>query len=507
MNALSTSRNIADFNQLNSSFERIQNVMSSFKRISTIDPYKPTKKRQTVLTKFIFSIQELGSTLDKEDVSDRGKSISNSLQELNKFIESGVSFHKKNTKEHESSLFGSVITSIVAVVGIYHILDGVVKGIFPSIAKSFLPSEYKITGETKKDFANLIKSVESQEEGYLASYNKWYGGEDVTTLTIKEVLEAQEKGLRENKRTMITSGPNKGKRSSAIGLYQITSTTLKDLVDQGVVSESDIFTPETQDKLGWYLLVRAGFYEFAADKLDVYTFIKNLRSTWEGLNNISDTELINFLNDLKQKHLNLIERKYPEPSTFLLESVKDVEKYIEFGTNTGSKENYLKLDPKLRDSINSLAKYYYINYGSKLKIESAHRSEEENIAVGGSTKSRHLKGLAVDIPEKQVLELKDVLHQFGLESIGIEKKWKEEIHHIQFRKNLRADVNKREYGDGLYDESYTLPPNSNIITYTEHIKRPTRQTIIYKNDTEKNIIRKYYPPTQKFPLTKKIMVG
>lgn len=67
----------------------------------------------------------------------------------------------------------------------------------------------------------------------------YFGGRKLTQLTVAEALQFGKNVLLKNSGNL---------NSSAMGAYQITYTTLNDLVKAGAVSESDLFNAETQDK-------------------------------------------------------------------------------------------------------------------------------------------------------------------------------------------------------------------------------------------------------------------
>ena len=490
---------------LNPNLIKIRGTLEKLKNFSKVQlPKKKKQKKENrnlvkIVTKNKFSnIQSLLE--DKPDVFDNDKSFPDFLEKLNNSIPN----LKKIFRPSENDESISIVT-IISMLSLFGISIGL-------LAKLLSPpsEELSMSGKVTEDFSSFVKKYESQKEGYKASYNKWAAGKDVNSMTVGEVLKEQEEALRDNKRTEITSGPNKGKRSSAVGLYQVTNTTLKELVKKGVVKKTDVFNKETQDKIGLYLLNRRGFSQFVQGKMTAKEFIKNLRLEWEGFKNVSDEELINFVERLKQEQL---ESQKPQPvdekrvneilkkDTF---SDKEADKYIDYGKNTGSKEHFNELNPILKKKILGLAEYYHSKYNKKLKIESAKRSSLENLNVGGSPTSRHLQGLAVDIPQKQVLQLKDVLKSFGLESLGLKKNWKEEIHHIQLIENIQArnfskvpDLYTEDFDSMSYEERFYSQNNEHTPNFT---------SLIYVNDTEHNVINEYYPESPKFPLSEALKV-
>lgn len=98
---------------------------------------------------------------------------------------------------------------------------------------------------------------------------------------------------------------------------------------------------------------------------------------------------------------------------------KDV---INFGTNTGSQENFNKLNDVVREAFINMAIEYNALTGKKLSINSAFRSPEDQAAVdsGGRPKaapgaSLHQRGLAVDIntAEAEFLKQQGLLDKYG----------------------------------------------------------------------------------------------
>ena len=100
---------------------------------------------------------------------------------------------------------------------------------------------------TADEVLELIGSLEAPE-----GFNQYYGGikehppKPLTFMTVGEVLDWQRRAAR----TSV---------STAAGRFQIIRPTLQGLVNQGVVSESERFSPETQTKLGRHLLAQTGF--------------------------------------------------------------------------------------------------------------------------------------------------------------------------------------------------------------------------------------------------------
>lgn len=97
-------------------------------------------------------------------------------------------------------------------------------------------------------------------------------------------------------------------------------------------------------------------------------------------------------------------------------TITNINDLFNFGSGTGSKENFEKLDPKFKNALINAAKDYNSATGDKLRINSAHRNEEENKNVGGVPNSRHLQGKAVDIQQHTDPRVDEIMARHGLKS-------------------------------------------------------------------------------------------
>ena len=133
-----------------------------------------------------------------------------------------------------------------------------------------------------KPLLDFIGKVESSK-----GYNYEYGNKklDLSNMTIKEVLEHQEKRRREN----VTS--------SAVGRYQFIYKTLRDLVLTESGKEKNPkdlpldakFTPELQDKAATILLQRRGLDQYLAGTISPEVFSKEIAKEWASMPLIEDT--------------------------------------------------------------------------------------------------------------------------------------------------------------------------------------------------------------------------
>ncbi len=108
------------------------------------------------------------------------------------------------------------------------------------------------------------------------------------------------------------------------------------------------------------------------------------------------------------------------------QSAADAKNALSFGGGTGSAQNFAGLNPAFRSRIESLAQEYLAATGTPLTINSALRTEADQarLAAQGAPvakgRSRHLDGLAVDIPEdqKKYLEKSGLLSKYGLTGVS-----------------------------------------------------------------------------------------
>jgi muramidase (phage lysozyme) len=119
---------------------------------------------------------------------------------------------------------------------------------------------------------NMIGRAESGGD-----YNVMVGGKkgDLTNMTLAQILEQQQK--------MIQKGS--GFESSALGKYQMTNATLRDLINKtGMDINTTKFDQATQDRLADELIVsRGGYNKYAAGAINKEKFMRNLSTIWAGL--------------------------------------------------------------------------------------------------------------------------------------------------------------------------------------------------------------------------------
>ncbi|NRP74014.1 hypothetical protein ILFOPFJJ_04935 [Ensifer psoraleae] len=116
-----------------------------------------------------------------------------------------------------------------------------------------------------------------------ASYDVIYANKQkrlrqpLTTMIFGDVVDAQRSW-------------SKSHGSSAAGAYQFMRATLIGLArEMPSVEETDIFTPDLQDRLGYHLLKRRGYREFVAGELSLVEFGRRLAQEWASLPVLADT--------------------------------------------------------------------------------------------------------------------------------------------------------------------------------------------------------------------------
>ncbi len=125
--------------------------------------------------------------------------------------------------------------------------------------------------ESYKPLLNLIATVESN-----GNYNAHFGNSrndsvKFTDMSVAEVRQWQ------------TDFVAKGSPSSAVGRYQIISTTLDGLVNELKLEPTQKFDPETQDKMAVALLERRGADAYVNNELTQEEFAANLAKEWAAL--------------------------------------------------------------------------------------------------------------------------------------------------------------------------------------------------------------------------------
>ena len=130
--------------------------------------------------------------------------------------------------------------------------------------------------------AILLNFVSGPESG--GNYNVIYdhherdpGMVPITTMQLDELLSAQ-------------IGWGRKWRSGAAGEYQLMQPTLADAMKGMGLSGSEIFTPDLQDRIGYWLLERRGYAAFKARQLSTVAFAKALAEEWASLPVLAPTQ-------------------------------------------------------------------------------------------------------------------------------------------------------------------------------------------------------------------------
>lgn len=211
------------------------------------------------------------------------------------------------------------------------------------------------TGAVQQDFITEMSRVEGTQgdplhkNGYASSFNQWavYNktnkSYDLTTMTIKQVIELQRYAIANPDlfpRVQFVDPSGKPNISTAAGKAGFMWDTLLSIIrdpNSGVKGD-DIFNQQTQDKMTQYLFDKIGWERYIKDpsqKNEDY-LVKRLKTTWTGFAaRRSDDDIRQFIKNLRKEHLG-----------YKIQSNQE-----EFDQN---KENYFIGD--------SIAHYYKLSY-------------------------------------------------------------------------------------------------------------------------------------------------
>lgn len=123
-----------------------------------------------------------------------------------------------------------------------------------------------------KKLLDVIAKAESND-----NYNAYFGNpanNDIifTKMTISEVQTWQINHIQQ------------GNPSSAVGRYQIISTTLSSLVSElGINANTALFDKQMQDRMAAALLERRGITDYVNNAISKEAFANNLSMEWAGL--------------------------------------------------------------------------------------------------------------------------------------------------------------------------------------------------------------------------------
>ena len=122
-----------------------------------------------------------------------------------------------------------------------------------------------------KPLLDLIARVESK-----GNYNAYFGNAGNSSITFTEMSIADVLSWQED---FIAAGHP----SSAVGRYQIISTTLKGLVQQLNIDTNQPFNEAMQDRMAVALLERRGATEYVNNQIDGRQFAAELAKEWAAL--------------------------------------------------------------------------------------------------------------------------------------------------------------------------------------------------------------------------------
>lgn len=129
------------------------------------------------------------------------------------------------------------------------------------------------------DFIAIPEVGTAGPEGYGVIYGNKQGRlpKPLTEMTLDEVQAAQ-------------GAWSKNHGSSAAGRYQFMRATLKDLISQLGLRGSQTFSADLQDRLGYELLKRRGYLQFAAGTKPLRQFGNDLAKEWASLPVLTDIQ-------------------------------------------------------------------------------------------------------------------------------------------------------------------------------------------------------------------------
>jgi len=141
---------------------------------------------------------------------------------------------------------------------------------------SKLPDTVPLHAQNLLDFIGDIEAP----QGYDTIFGNRQGNLPVplTQMTYGEIVDAQ--GNWGNK-TWVRANWGHKNASSAAGRYQFMRKTLQDIAKAvGSIDGRTIFAPSLQDRLGYFLLLRRGYADFIAGRIDLVQFGLRLAQEW-----------------------------------------------------------------------------------------------------------------------------------------------------------------------------------------------------------------------------------
>lgn len=157
----------------------------------------------------------------------------------------------------------------------------------PKAFKAALPEGQATGGNPLLDAISTAEGTtdaNARKHGYASGYDVTLGygkfggkpgeGKPLSEMTVGEVKQLQKSMLNHPANTL---------NSSAVGKYQVVGKTLRGVQAQMGFKDSDVFSPELQDKIGEHLLKGRGLEDFKKGKIDAARFQGNLANEWASI--------------------------------------------------------------------------------------------------------------------------------------------------------------------------------------------------------------------------------
>lgn len=130
---------------------------------------------------------------------------------------------------------------------------------------------YTVKESSYQPLLRLISTAESNRNANAYFGNAANQSLRFTNMTIRQVRDWQARYVQA------------GNPSSAVGKYQIISTTLTDLLRQKAITDGQRFDEATQDKLAIRLIERRGSEDYVNHRLSARNFAAQLAQEWASL--------------------------------------------------------------------------------------------------------------------------------------------------------------------------------------------------------------------------------
>lgn len=149
-----------------------------------------------------------------------------------------------------------------------------------------LPDAVPLPAQNLLDFIGDIEAP----QGYDTIFGNRQGNLPVplTLMTYGDIVDQQ---ANWGNKTWVRKNWGHKTASSAAGRYQFMRATLQDIAREvRTIDGRTIFSPSLQNRLGYYLLLRRGYAEFIAGKLNLVQFGLNLAQEWASFPVLSNTK-------------------------------------------------------------------------------------------------------------------------------------------------------------------------------------------------------------------------